>query len=318
MSLFYESMGKLDPQLAKQLINSLAVYDQMYGPEFFPRDLPDAERLVEVQLDLAKPQLTLLAERIELNAVLLRDLPFDSSIYRIPMAQILYWIGPSDQPLRDALAVAKQREVKHIHYRVPTKDTHHLQLAETHGFRIMTVFMALVGRLGPKDAMPVTTSKNIEIERANSDDLPLLQAIGREAFSVGTRFHADQSLSVDGSQLLHERWIENCCRGLAADEVLVARASDDLAGFISCKLERSLSGALRRSIGSIGLFVVAAKWRGQGIGRFLLAAAKRWFADRGVECVEVGTEGSNFRALNAYIKAGFQFTWSACSLHLKL
>ena len=91
-------------------------------------------------------------------------------------------------------------------------------------------------------------------------------------------------------------WIERSCTGYA-DAVLVAERDGRPAGYITCDLSHSY--------GQIGLLGVGEAWQGQHIGPALINGALHWFGERGIEWVQVVTQGRNIRAQRAYQRCGF-------------
>ena len=111
-----------------------------------------------------------------------------------------------------------------------------------------------------------------------------------------TRFYYDGHFSVEAADRLYETWIERSCTGYA-DAVLVAERDGQLAGYITCDLHDSY--------GQIGLLGVGEGWQGQGIGSTLINGALHWLSTRGVDKVQVVTQGRNLRAQRVYQRCGF-------------
>jgi ribosomal protein S18 acetylase RimI-like enzyme len=78
---------------------------------------------------------------------------------------------------------------------------------------------------------------------------------------------------------------------------LVYRAGAVL-GYVTCHLDPG-------RVGRIGLFAVAAKAQGRGIGQRLLRASLSWFSERDRTAVRVATQQQNQAALHSYERAGF-------------
>jgi len=54
----------------------------------------------------------------------------------------------------------------------------------------------------------------------------------------------------------------------------------------------------------IGLLAVRPEYQGQGAGKKLMAAAKKWCAEQGVSRMYVATQTGNIAALNLYFASG--------------
>lgn len=305
------------PEIASShLVDLLADDERAQLAAYGVTEVQDVRRLVKSTLEAATARRMVFVDPAGKSAVVLGELPFDSDMYGFPMAELLYVVGPSSQPLDQALAYARAHAIRHLHYRVSAQDVRRLQQAEHRGFRLMAVFLGLLADCAAGDAShrPETAM----VGPARPEDEEALSRICDEAFSRGTRFHADPDLPETGTRRLHARWLANSLNGTVADAVLVARAGGEVAGFVTCRREAALSQALGCSLGSIGLLAVAPPWQGRGIGRCLTQAVQRWGATHGLERLEVGTEATNLGALRTYLACGFQIVRSACSLHLTL
>jgi len=128
------------------------------------------------------------------------------------------------------------------------------------------------------------------------DDIPALREIAHTSHR-DSRFYYDENFPDGTCDKLYETWIEKSCRGWA-NRVLVAEEEHNLIGYLTCDLTKSGSG-------QIGLFGVAEKSRGRGIGKDLVSAAISWFAKQGAENVSVVTQGRNVRAQQFYQRCGF-------------
>lgn len=138
------------------------------------------------------------------------------------------------------------------------------------------------------------------VDAARADDLPTLREIAR-AFRTG-HFHADPRIGRARADGLYVRWVENSLAG-RADAFLVARDDDGRPlGFLTCRL----AAAYGPPHGVIELVAVDRRAQGQRVGRRLVDASLRWFAQAGAGSVEVGTQVDNLAAVHLYQRAGFR------------
>jgi dTDP-4-amino-4,6-dideoxy-D-galactose acyltransferase len=151
-----------------------------------------------------------------------------------------------------------------------------------------------------RDASP--TEPGGEIRLAQAADVPALAAIARESHT-DSRFYRDPHFPRERCDALYQTWLEKSCAGWA-DAVLVAEYASRPAGYITCKLSEGE--------GQIGLIAVASWARGAGIGRRLVLASVRTFAQNGARRVRVVTQGRNMAAQRLYQRCGF----TTCSLQL--
>ena len=236
-----------------------------------------------------------------------RSLPFDSKTYSLPMGRVEWvaaedlWDPDRERVARNLVEAAEAAELRHLTWRINAADYPLCRLVERLGFRYAGGFCGLARAVEGDEFRT-----HADVGTATSDDLPQLQEIVQEAFSSGTRFHQDPALSAVGTERLHNSWMANCLNGVAADSVLVLRErGGPPLGFISVQIDRRAISHLGESRGSIGLFAVAPKARGKGVGSALLGSALCWFQSNGAVRVSVGTEATNLGAQKSYLRAGF-------------
>jgi dTDP-4-amino-4,6-dideoxy-D-galactose acyltransferase len=186
-------------------------------------------------------------------------------------------------------------------------------VAEAGGFRLVDLRVTLEGRpgghpegefragriwAGESSSLPDPSARpSLQDDRTRlffPEDLADLRRIAA-ASHHDSRFYADPHFDRERCDELYATWIEKSCRGESADAVLVAEHEGKPAGYISCVR----SGGVGDS-GEIGLIAVAAEAQGRGLGKALIRASLRWFADRGLSRVRVVTQGRNVRAQRLY------------------
>ena len=175
-----------------------------------------------------------------------------------------------------------------LYFLADSDDAETVETAEANHFKFVDIRLTLEHS---GDCPPQPTS----VRTAQASDLPALKAIARLNHR-DTRFYYDGHFSVDECDALYETWIERSYEGFA-DVVLVAERDGRIAGYVTCNQ--------RENSGSIGLLGVGSEWQGQRIGPGLINAALSWFKERGIERVQVVTQGRNVRAQRAYQRCGF-------------
>lgn len=230
-----------------------------------------------------------------------RRLEWDSSFFGFPVAQAEART-PLDVEHVDVWAA--REEIRCLYLLVSAEDDGAIQAAEARGFfltgiRVTCACVAL-------NECPVTVADDALVRPAEATDIALLEQIAAIAHSE-TRFYADPHFSRAACNRLYETWIRRSCEGWA-DHVLVLEANGHVCGYISLHL-------LASGRGSIGLVAVDTLARRRGIGRSLVAAALRWFHDRGVGSVSVATQAQNIAALRLYQQLGFSISCVHLWLH---
>lgn len=220
-----------------------------------------------------------------------RLLDWDSAFFGRRIARAT--VGRLDpDAARGILAWCARERVDCLYFLADADDPGTVRLAEAHGFRQVDIRVTLERPAGPPPPGPPPGP----VRPAAPGDLPALRALARTSHRA-SRFYHDGGFPRERCDELYATWIERSCRG-AAEAVLVADDGAGPAGYVSCHLPAGAPGA-------IGLFAVAAARQGGGLGRALLAAALRWFAERGAPGVTVVTQGRNVAAQRLYQRGGF-------------
>lgn len=149
-------------------------------------------------------------------------------------------------------------------------------------------------------------SPGVTIRNAQEDDIQALRSLARSGHR-DSRFYYDGNFPVRLCDELYEIWIEKSCHGWA-DRVLVASQRGEVNAYLTCHLPNT-------GLGQIGLVAVGEKAQGQGIGRNLVVNAISWFAEKGVDNINVVTQGRNVRAQRLYEKCGFTISSAELWFH---
>lgn len=114
-----------------------------------------------------------------------------------------------------------------------------------------------------------------------------------------SRFNVDKKFPTEKFRDLYKIWLHRSVSRILADEVLIWKTKDIVAGFITVKM--------RKDFAEIGLIAVDHRFRGQGIAGKLMAAADYTVMKNG-SCneIRVVTQATNKPACNLYSKMGYQ------------
>ena len=211
---------------------------------------------------------------------------------------------------RSKLIRASFREsgLEMVSARVNLADLRTIQALESEGARLTDVLLSFRFYTASWDSTP--TLARVEVGPVSKGEAKKLIGLGRKAFTID-RFHGDQNIPSAASDALYSEWVANSMKGLA-DMVFVARVNEEVAGFITCKLDQLNEDC---KYGVIDLIAVDASYEGKGIGHNLVRSALGWFAPR-VRSVYVGTQAANSGAIRLYEKSGFSHVCSEATLHL--
>jgi len=135
------------------------------------------------------------------------------------------------------------------------------------------------------------------VRQARFSDIPAMVNLLSELFAIEVDFQINIEKQQRGLQMLMDS------RNAA---VFVAESNEQIIGM--CSLQILISTSQGSKVGLIEDVVVTKNWRGQGVGRELLEAAKIWGRTRGLTRLQLLADKFNQRALNFYQKEYWQPT----------
>lgn len=159
-------------------------------------------------------------------------------------------------------------------------------------------------------------SLRVAVRPFEPSDVARLQYIARSAFRHD-HFHSDPRIPPAAADEVYVRWVKNSCQG-RADAVLVAEEPgnpDGVSGFITCRVDQTVSAAAGIPHGVIELVAVSPEAQGKGIGVALVVGSLEWFARHGVRSIEVGTQSRNIQAMRLYQRCGFKCVAFSYTFH---
>lgn len=112
-----------------------------------------------------------------------------------------------------------------------------------------------------------------------------------------SRFRIDPAMPTGAWRRMYSIWMYKSLTRDLADQVLVERVDGAIVGMLTLKY--------RQRQAEIGLFAVGPDWRGRGIGRRLLAAARHHCLENNCNGMQVVTQGTNLPACRIYESAGY-------------
>jgi dTDP-4-amino-4,6-dideoxy-D-galactose acyltransferase len=199
----------------------------------------------------------------------------------------------SEVDLTKALHSADTEGIRCLYW-LSDPDAAQTALGERAGFKKVDVRVQLGADLRSEprrvDAVP-------GIREAVESDLVPLKALASRSHR-NTRFYTDRSFERTAADTLYAAWIERSFSD-ATQTVYVSGPPGEPGGYIAF-------GVTEEGDGVIGLVAVAPSQRGAGIGSALVSAAMRRLAARGIQRLDVVTQGDNHAAQNLYYGLGFK------------
>jgi len=184
--------------------------------------------------------------------------------------------------IRAALTQAQAQGYEHVIARVPAEELLTVWAVEQAGLRLVDIGLDSTFAF---TTTPLPAAPCVPIRSARPKDLPALRDIAADAFRL-SRFSADPFFSGEQVSDFHREWAKNLYAGLA-QAVLVCEVDGSMAGFVTC--------AMSGEEGRIPLIATQAGYRRRGVGRGLVSAALRWFAEAGARVAHVKTRASIIR-----------------------
>jgi len=239
------------------------------------------------------------AERPDAADEPIEVLAWDSAFFGVRVARLKPGRSTAAD-LDDARAACAREGVDVVTFLADPGDAESVRRLEDAGFRLVDVRVTLERPL-PGAPTPPGREGAPSVRIGRPDDRDALRTIARSAHK-DSRFSQDPGFAPHAGRFF-ETWIERSFEGFA-DVVLVAEMHGDAAlegpaGYVTCRVDRSGEGW-------IGLLGVAARKRGRGVGKALVAEAVRWCAEQGAGRALVATQARNVGGLRLYEWAGYR------------
>lgn len=230
----------------------------------------------------------------EVGGATVRVLSWDSSFFGVTMAQIE---GPFTRLHENAVfKQARAKGVRFLQFFCDGSDLEGVAAAEAGGFSLVDARMTFeLQNLNRRD---IPGHARFRVGRGQPEDIPSLSSIAGRAH-LDSRFYVDGRFPVDRIDSLFETWVVRAIHGTFDDFALVLYQEHKALGYCSLKLRSGGQSA------QIGLFGIAAEYRGKALGRYLLETSLQMLTEMGVNEVEVVTQGRNITAQRLYQRAGF-------------
>lgn len=248
----------------------------------------------------------------------LQRLDFDSNLFGFDMARLNPLLHSPVWPDKDNLTIGRdflravQRQAgDFIMARVASRDILTAQCLEKAGFSLVDVSVEWGLDLS---LMPDFTERpGFAVQAWTEPDRGALMELAGSAFSdltaYGDRFTVDARLRPFSGQL-YKTWLKNCLNGQQADQVLVLKQQDLVAGFISLRLPTA-----NDDYGWVVLNAISPALRGQGLYNHLLLAALQWLKANGARQARVRTKISQPAVIQAWSRLGGRQLSSDMSFH---
>jgi dTDP-4-amino-4,6-dideoxy-D-galactose acyltransferase len=228
-----------------------------------------------------------------MSAPTLEPLPWDSELFGFSVGRLSLGQATVADP-RPWLEQGRGQGMRLVYCMVPWTEATQRAALEAHGARCVDHKVRYRKVLRPV-SLPIEDLQSVRGDFCGPDLEQLALVSGRYS-----RFRLDPRIDESVYERLYLAWIRRSLSGELADEVLVIRG-DGSEAVAMVTLSRGTDG-----VGAaIGLVAVAVTQQGRGLGPRLMHGAQAWCLDRGIETLEVVTQGANRPACALYERSGF-------------
>ncbi len=238
-----------------------------------------------------------------------KNLTWDKRIFGFNCGRIEYLIFRKDTDnllkeffIKEILAINKNK--KFLDIGIDEKDRDLRKILIKLGFKEMVKYVTYFIRL------PIKLSNFLPaIEVAKKGDLGELEEISGNSFFY-TRFYQDKNFKRELIKKFYQKWIVSSFYN-KNHQIFVSKINNQVVGFIDCKILK----LNKRKIGIIDLIAVKKEYQGKGIGKSLVKRGLRYFSEKKIKEVYVGTEQDNLSALRLYESLGMRIVGKRITFH---
>ena len=213
--------------------------------------------------------------------------------YRIARANI-HQLDADSYPLLEKLC--REQSIDCLYFLASAADQGTIFELQRQRFDFLDIRMTLEKKL--RRPQPKPADENFLSREAHEKDGPQLLEISRGKFNF-TRFYADRCFDDGLAARMYQIWLNKSLTMGFADRVIAAELNQQPVGFVTCHLNRPAGE------GNIGLVGLVESARGIGLGQSMVQYASQWFHSRGMNQVNVTTQGRNIPAQRFYQRCGF-------------
>jgi GNAT superfamily N-acetyltransferase len=257
----------------------------------------------------------------------LKYLDWDTKHFQMKMGKVFPFITPNADPhspatlqwaqnkLAQLLSKAKSANYDYLSVLAHPEDTVGQFVLTRAGFELMDTTVLYELELSERIAMQ--TDSSIKLRVATEADIISLQEISEICFGERknniNRFNSDPHLDQDKVKDLYRQWIYNSLGGRnMADLVIIAQWENQLAGFLTLKLDQETKMA------DIPLNAVNPRFSGHGIYKAMVNYALDFLIANEFKRVEIWTHVTNFAVQKTWQKLGARAKFCAHQYRLML
>jgi predicted acetyltransferase len=235
----------------------------------------------------------------------LKDLPWDSNIFGLPVCKIDYLMSNGENKVDDyrlkrnlIKTVVDENIEKYIFARVNTNDLVSINAYEAEGFKTVDIGINAFKNISNYEYFKNSELNIFEFSDVKLNEMDEVQNLSKNSF-LFDRFHNDIFLDKAIADKIHSEWSKNSVSKKAADQVLIAKYNNKIISFLDLKIVKV--NELNLIIGDYGLGATLKEFQKKGLFEELNKLSLQWFKKQGVNYVQMTTQISNLPSAKTYI-----------------
>lgn len=231
----------------------------------------------------------------EAIANLITKLEWDSKFWGFSVARVNSK-HLTENSVRKINEVIKRDKFRFVEYLCDCHDDRGIKTAEKCGFHLTDMRMTFEKRLSAE--LDCDVPGKFTFSKAKEKDIVRLKHICRDLYQ-DSRYFFDNNFEKKKVKEFYASWIEKAVLGKYDDECFCLNDNGLAIGFCTIKYNFPAKSA------KIGLFGIAHKYQGKGLGKALLNSVFCSLADKKINKIQVVTQVRNYAAQRAYQSVGF-------------
>lgn len=223
-----------------------------------------------------------------------KKLEWDSQFFGFPVAYVSCR-NLSDSILFRINQFVKTHGINLAEYLCNCHDNRSVTIAEKAGFHFTDIRITFERKLGFQDNL--TLPDNLTFGLADTSHVSYLKEMSRQLYK-DSRYYFDGNFQREKIDEFFAGWVEKAVLGTFDHECYCFFVEEEPIGYCTIRYNKKTSC-------SIGLFGLASNYQGKGLGKLLLLHVFDEMTKKGLQRVQVVTQGRNYLAQRLYQQAGF-------------
>ncbi len=226
---------------------------------------------------------------------LITKMDWDSDFWGFPVAYLSSRYLTENIMHRIEKAIKKE-SFRLVEYLCNCHDNRSVEIAEKNEFHFTDIRLSFEKKI--EEGFEYNLPGGITFSEAKEKDIPMLKEISKDLYQ-DSRYFFDENFNRNKVQRFYQLWIKRAVLGKYDDVCFCLYEKGLPLGFCSIKYNFPSKTA------SIGLFGLARKYQGRGLGKALLFMVFAELRKKKIIRIDVVTQGRNYAAQRLYQKAGF-------------